>query len=96
MTGELPDALCACVGGGSNAIGLFSAFLDDECEIYGVEPTGISTNLGLVIIGMVLPFSIIIGRFAAAMVYVFVNPILYKMEFLVTWPISQHDIEHRY
>jgi hypothetical protein len=34
---------------------------------------------------MVLPFSIIIGRFAAAMVYVFVNPILYKMEYLITW-----------
>lgn len=46
MTGELPDALCACVGGGSNAIGLFSAFLDDECEIFGVEPTGISTKAG--------------------------------------------------
>ncbi len=46
MTGELPDALCACIGGGSNAIGLFSAFLDDECEIFGVEPTGISTKAG--------------------------------------------------
>ncbi len=46
MTGELPDALCACVGGGSNAIGLFSAFLDDECEIYGVEPIGVSTEPG--------------------------------------------------
>jgi len=46
MTGELPDALCACIGGGSNAIGLFSAFLDDDCEIFGVEPTGISTKPG--------------------------------------------------
>jgi len=46
MTGELPDALCACVGGGSNAIGLFSAFLNDECEIFGVEPIGISTKPG--------------------------------------------------
>jgi len=46
MTGELPDALCACVGGGSNAIGLFSAFLDDECEIYGVEPIGVSPEPG--------------------------------------------------
>jgi len=46
MTGELPDALCACVGGGSNAIGLFSAFLDDECEIYGVEPIGVSPEAG--------------------------------------------------
>ena len=46
MTGELPDALCACIGGGSNAIGLFSAFLDDECEIYGVEPIGVSPEAG--------------------------------------------------
>ncbi len=46
MTGELPDALCACVGGGSNAIGLFSAFLDDDCEIFGVEPIGLSTKAG--------------------------------------------------
>ena len=41
MTGELPDNVVACVGGGSNAIGLFSAFLEDqECKIYGVEPAG--------------------------------------------------------
>ncbi len=47
MTGELPDKVVACVGGGSNAMGLFSAFLeDDECEIYGVEPAGRSLNLG--------------------------------------------------
>lgn len=39
--GRLPDALVACVGGGSNAIGLFSAFLDDpEVAIYGVEAAG--------------------------------------------------------
>lgn len=39
--GRLPDALVACVGGGSNAIGLFSAFLDDaDVAIYGVEPAG--------------------------------------------------------
>lgn len=39
--GRLPAALVACVGGGSNAIGLFSAFLDDESvRIYGVEPAG--------------------------------------------------------
>ncbi len=30
LTGTLPDAATACVGGGSNAIGLFSAFLDDD------------------------------------------------------------------
>ncbi len=47
MTGELPDKIVACVGGGSNAIGLFSAFLDDdECDIYGVEPAGRSLELG--------------------------------------------------
>ncbi|MBN1213658.1 MAG: tryptophan synthase subunit beta [candidate division Zixibacteria bacterium] len=41
MTGKLPDYLIACVGGGSNAIGLFTAFLDDEqVEMYGVEPSG--------------------------------------------------------
>ncbi len=41
MTGRLPDALVACVGGGSNAIGLFHAFLDDrEVALYGVEAAG--------------------------------------------------------
>ncbi|MGL6313763.1 tryptophan synthase subunit beta [Vibrio sp. WXL103] len=41
MTGELPDNLVACVGGGSNAVGLFSAFLEDsEVTLYGVEPAG--------------------------------------------------------
>ena len=45
MTGELPDNIVACVGGGSNAMGMFSAFLeDDECKIYGVEPGGKSLN----------------------------------------------------
>ncbi|MBF4160660.1 tryptophan synthase subunit beta [Nocardioides acrostichi] len=39
--GVLPDAIAACVGGGSNAIGLFTAFLDDaEVEIYGFEAAG--------------------------------------------------------
>ncbi|RLD31225.1 MAG: tryptophan synthase subunit beta, partial [Bacteroidetes bacterium] len=47
MTGELPDKVVACVGGGSNAMGIFSAFLeDDECEIYGVEPSGRSLDPG--------------------------------------------------
>lgn len=47
MTGELPDKVVACVGGGSNAIGMFSAFLeDDETELYGVEPGGLSLELG--------------------------------------------------
>ena len=38
--GRLPDALVACVGGGSNAIGLFHAFLDDDVKLYGVEAGG--------------------------------------------------------
>jgi tryptophan synthase beta chain len=45
--GRLPDALVACVGGGSNAIGLFHPFLDDrEVKIYGVEAggLGLATN----------------------------------------------------
>lgn len=47
MTGELPDNVVACVGGGSNAMGIFSAFLDEEgCQLYGVEPGGTSTKMG--------------------------------------------------
>lgn len=47
MTGELPDNLVACVGGGSNAMGLFSAFIDDkDVNIYGVEPLGKSFKPG--------------------------------------------------
>lgn len=47
QSGRLPDALVACVGGGSNAIGLFHPFLeDDDVAMYGVEAGGhgISTN----------------------------------------------------
>jgi len=41
MTGKLPDHVMACVGGGSNAIGIFSGFLDDaDVKIIGVEPGG--------------------------------------------------------
>lgn len=41
LTGELPDAVVACVGGGSNAIGIFHAFLDDaDVALYGVEAAG--------------------------------------------------------
>jgi tryptophan synthase beta chain len=39
-TGELPDAAVACVGGGSNAIGLFHAFRDDDVAFYGAEGGG--------------------------------------------------------
>ncbi len=39
--GRLPDAVCACVGGGSNAIGIFSGFLDDpQVTLYGLEGGG--------------------------------------------------------
>ncbi len=47
MTGQLPDALVACVGGGSNAIGLFHPFLQDEgVKIYGVEAGGYGVETG--------------------------------------------------
>lgn len=46
MTGELLDAIVASVGGGSNAIGLFSGFLNDPVEIYGVEPLGRGPAMG--------------------------------------------------
>lgn len=46
MTGELPDAVVACVGGGSNAMGMFSAFLNEPVDIYGVEPLGRGEKLG--------------------------------------------------
>ena len=46
--GRLPDALVACIGGGSNAIGLFYPFLDDaDVTIYGVEAAGKGLNSGL-------------------------------------------------
>ena len=47
MTGKLPDALVACVGGGSNAIGLFHPFLSDESvAMYGVEAGGHGVETG--------------------------------------------------
>ncbi len=46
MTGHLPDAVVACVGGGSNAMGIFSGFLNDPVDIYGVEPLGRGSALG--------------------------------------------------
>ena len=46
--GRLPDSLIACIGGGSNAMGLFHPFLDDaEVEIYGVEAAGHGLSSGL-------------------------------------------------
>ncbi len=47
MTGRLPDALVACVGGGSNAIGLFHPFLEDtDVAMYGVEAAGDGLDTG--------------------------------------------------
>ncbi len=46
MTGIMPDVVCACVGGGSNSAGMFSAFLNDAVEICGVEPLGTGSALG--------------------------------------------------
>ncbi len=46
MTGELPDAIVACVGGGSNAAGFFAGFLNDPVDIYGIEPLGRGPQLG--------------------------------------------------
>ncbi len=47
MTGRLPDALVACVGGGSNAIGLFHPFLEDkDVAMYGVEAGGYGVETG--------------------------------------------------
>ncbi len=46
MTGNLPDVVAACVGGGSNSIGIFSGFIKDPVKLIGVEPGGRSLNLG--------------------------------------------------
>ena len=46
MTGKLPDMITACVGGGSNAMGIFSAFIEDPVELYAIEPAGKGNNLG--------------------------------------------------
>ena len=46
MTGHLPDIVTACVGGGSNAAGMFAGFLNDSVELHGVEPLGRGEKLG--------------------------------------------------
>jgi len=47
MEDKLPDAVVACVGGGSNAMGIFSGFIDDEdVALIGVEPMGKGVKLG--------------------------------------------------
>jgi tryptophan synthase beta chain len=45
--GAIPEHIVACVGGGSNAMGIFSAFLEEKnCKLHGVEPLGKGTKLG--------------------------------------------------
>ncbi|MFG1969537.1 tryptophan synthase subunit beta [Nonomuraea fuscirosea] len=47
LTGRLPDVVCACVGGGSNALGIFHAFLDDPgVELVGLEAGGAGVGTG--------------------------------------------------
>lgn len=47
LVGELPDEVVACVGGGSNAMGIFAGFIGDETvQLNGVEPLGKGTRLG--------------------------------------------------
>ncbi len=45
--GRLPDACIACVGGGSNAIGMFTDFLDTDVPLFGVEPAGKGLDSGM-------------------------------------------------
>ncbi len=46
ITGSLPTAVAACVGGGSNAMGIFTAFLDDDVALYGYEGGGSGVSSG--------------------------------------------------
>ncbi len=46
MMGFLPDVVTACVGGGSNSIGMFLPFLNDPVEIVGIEPLGRGSEMG--------------------------------------------------
>ncbi len=46
MTGNLPEAVTACVGGGSNAMGIFRGFINDPTALYGVEPLGKGPKTG--------------------------------------------------
>jgi len=45
-TNRLPNVLIACVGGGSNAMGLFYPFIDDSCQLIGVEAAGLGIKTG--------------------------------------------------
>jgi tryptophan synthase beta chain len=55
ILGDVPDVVVACVGGGSNAAGIFSGFADDRSELVGVEPAGgaaIGTGIPGIVHGM--------------------------------------------
>jgi tryptophan synthase beta chain len=55
ILGDVPDVVVACVGGGSNAAGIFSGFADDRSELIGVEPAGgaaIGTGIPGIVHGM--------------------------------------------
>ncbi|NDE89128.1 MAG: tryptophan synthase subunit beta [Micrococcales bacterium] len=47
LTGKLPDVVAACVGGGSNAIGIFHAFLDEDVRLWGFEAAGHGVDTGM-------------------------------------------------
>lgn len=47
QAGKLPDRVYACVGGGSNAMGIFSGFMDDQVELVGVEAGGHGLDTGM-------------------------------------------------
>ena len=46
MEGKLPNAVIACIGGGSNSIGMFTPFIKDKVDIYGVEGAGLGLQTG--------------------------------------------------
>ncbi|KHD84387.1 tryptophan synthase subunit beta [Heyndrickxia ginsengihumi] len=46
QTGKLPDAVVACIGGGSNSMGMFYPFIEDDVQLYGVEAGGAGIETG--------------------------------------------------
>jgi len=63
-------------------------WIDTTVQTEGLLPaaeTGMTTNLGIIIVGMVLPFWLVFGSFLASMVSVFVNPLMHEMGILTHW-----------
>jgi hypothetical protein len=63
-------------------------WIDTTVQTEGLLPaaeTGIATNLGMVIVGMVLPFWLVFGSFLASMTHMFVNPLLHELGILTHW-----------